>query len=448
MRMLSYRGPDAPGGVSNALTQLFAKDGGKSEWWYFVDADLRRQTLTQTEHAISAVTELLKVNHYRYCNNYLWPLLHDLPQFAHFDELEHQSYRSLNAHVAARLRENPTDDELFVNDYQFALIPHFVAADKRCAVFWHIPWPQQVQEEHVTALAEIAVGLLGSSNLGFHTQEYSNNFLAFVETHLSQYQVDFGNSCVNSKFAKSNSAPPTKVLVAPLGLDLNGWNSLSRLRAASEQRQQCPFILSIDRCDYTKGIIERLDAIDSFYEHYPQWRTKVCFLQLGTRSRQGLPEFDRYWRRCRERAAAINNRWSTKQWNAVVWVDEPACHEDLAALYSQAEVMLVTPVRDGLNLTAKEFVACQHAAPGVLAISQNAGVWHEFKDGSVTVDISDSRKFAETIADCLEMNETERYRRNHILKERLRGNTLESWWAKFLDSCSSSATIEPRKKIG
>lgn len=448
MRMLSYRGPSAPGGVSNALTQIFSRKGDRVQWWYFDDCELLKRSSEQ-QVRVSSITETLKVNHYQYCNNFLWPVLHDLPQFAHYDEMERQSYRGLNAAVAARLREDQIEDDgLFVNDYQFALVPHLMNDGGESLAFWHIPWPEHVYEEHIAALAEVAVGLVSASTVGFHTQEYVDNFLEFVRLNLTQYEVDEKNATVLYKFGRNSSSHKTKCVVAPLGLDTPAWKDLAkRKKKESASTYQCPYVLSIDRCDYTKGIAERLEAIVLFFEHHPQWRTKVFFLQLGTRSRQGLPEFDRYWQRCRQRAEAINSRWSTEDWQPLVWLEDPMFGEELATLYSEAEVMLVSPVRDGLNLTAKEFAACQRARPGVLALSRQAGVWHELKEGCVAIDPANSLDFAHTIARCLQMSETEKYRRNHILKKKLERNTLNSWWHQFERICSSTFNREITEKV-
>jgi trehalose 6-phosphate synthase len=442
--MLSYRGPSAPGGVSNALTRIHQREENSLEWWYLNGNDLQRK-LPRLDQTLVSIDETMRLNHYQYCNNFLWPVLHDLDQFAHYSEAERECYRRFNATVAAWLREYPSDG-CFVNDYQFALIPSLLQGRERSYVFWHIPWPKHVREEHVEALTELALGLLGASVVGFHTREYLDNFIQFVLFNLNHFEVDSEDDTIVFRPGKLSLTWTTRLVVAPLGLDASCWRELVR-RKDIESRfgKQIPFVLSVDRCDYTKGVVERLDAIDQFFEHHPQWLQKVYFLQIGTRSRQGLPEFDRYWQYCHERAEAIKERWATDDWQPLVWIETPKCAAELASLYARAEVMLVNPLRDGLNLTAKEFVACRQSRPGILALSRDAGVWQELKDGCVTVEPTDSSSFANTIVRCLEMSETEKYRRSHVLRQCLERNTLGSWWRNFTNqwrACEGSKVAE------
>lgn len=446
--MLSYRGPCAPGGVSNALTRIHQRLENSLDWWYLNGNDLQRRS-SRLDQTISSIDETMRINHYRYCNNFLWPVLHDLHLLANYSDSERECYNRFNATVAAWLREYPGASQgCFVNDYQFALVPNLLLGRERSNVFWHIPWPKHVREEHIDALTEIAVGLLGGSVIGFHTREYLDNFIQFVGINLKQFEIDLGSDSIALRSGKLSLIRTTQLVVAPLGLDDRCWRELARRKVCDPGvGQPIPYVLSVDRCDYTKGVVERLDAIDWFFEHHPQWQKKVYFLQIGSRSREGLPEFDRYWQLCHERADAIKLRWATDDWQPLVWIETPKYAEELASLYAGAEVMLVNPLRDGLNLTAKEFVACQSSRPGILALSSDAGVWQEFKDGCVTVEPRDSSLFASTIAQCLEMSETEKYRRSYVLRQRLESNTIWDWWRNFTEHWSACEGSEVAEKV-
>jgi trehalose 6-phosphate synthase len=438
VQILSYRGPSAPGGVSSAVTQIFEQESNSSEWW-FIDGERLICRNAEGDDANYVLDSILVENHYKYCNNFLWPVLHDLPQFAHYSEQERLCYKAFNSGIAFRLRNIDKDaNAFFVNDYQFALMPNLLKHSTESFVFWHIPWPKYVRPEHVDAMAELATGLLHANVVGFHTEEYRQNFFNFVTDHMHQFNVQTSDHTIKLIDRTSYKSHSTKFVSAPLGIDSEHWSDLANLGSLRQQALTppgMPIILSVDRADYTKGVAERFTAIDCFFEKYPQWQKKVSFLQLGTRSRQGLPEFDRYWQNCQERYTALNSHRATGSWQPLVWTDLPRTGGELASLYSKAAVMLVSPVRDGLNLTAKEYVACQKSHPGVLGLSRGAGAFNELRSGCVELDPHNPAAFAHAIAQCLTMSDKEKSTRTYAMKESLAANSLENWWQSFAQQC-------------
>lgn len=438
MRMLSYRGPCAAGGVSSSLTQIFDYQRSDDEWWFIHDDSLHLRNKFEQEVGFSLDAELVS-KHYRYCNNYLWPLLHDLPEFATYSENERSAYHDFNAIVSFLLKARCKAgfEDCFVNDYQFAITPKLLSSHSNSYVFWHVPWPGDVPVEHVEALIEVALGLLGARVIGFHTDVYLKNFFRFVACHLPSYRVNYRDKSIAS--TNKGIVRQTQFVVAPLGIDADRWNSLSWSdksdHATIVGANSLPYVLSVDRVDYTKGIIQRLEAINCFFDMFPQWREKVTFVQLGTRSRPGLVPFDRYWEACRERYLKINQSFSSKDWKPIIWTDAPRTAEQVASLYSNANVMLVSPLRDGLNLTAKEFVACQKSKPGVLALSDGAGVWSEIGGDCVDIKPDDTADFAYAISKSLQMDRGERSRRMKRMKQAVSQNTLASWWSSFDEVC-------------
>lgn len=321
-------------------------------------------------------------------------------------------------------------DSTFINDYQLALVSQFLNDRSQKIHFWHVPWPQFVLAEHVDALVRVATGLLHNDIVAFHTKEYVDNFFNFGGAHVAQAEMDYESNTIVRNF---NDERPqrTRLVVAPLGIDIHRWSLLASRGGGSEACLHAngrPIVLSVDRVDYTKGILPRLEAIDQFLEKYPVYRDRVQFVQIGIRSRQGLPAFDDYWQRCLDRVRRINEAWGTKTWTPIHWMEDAKPDYDLATLYRAASVMIVSPLRDGLNLTAKEFVACQNANNGVLALSEGAGVWTELGSQCVKVDPSDKDGFATAIARCLSMSETERRARNIMAKGVLHRNSLVTWW--------------------
>ena len=190
-------------------------------------------------------------------------------------------------------------------------------------------------------------------------------------------------------------------------------------------------VLSVDRADYTKAVLERLLIIDRFLSENFLWQGRVSFLQIAGRSRAGLPAFDQYWDKCHHLANAINERWRTNNWQPVKWVEEPLPAQDLSTLYRHADTMLVNPVRDGLNLTAKEFIACQQENPGVLLLSEGAGAWQELGKYALSANPLHVHATADSLVRALSMSSLERRWRNAHLKQLLKQNPLDKWLQKI-----------------
>jgi trehalose 6-phosphate synthase len=190
-------------------------------------------------------------------------------------------------------------------------------------------------------------------------------------------------------------------------------------------------VLSVDRVDYTKGILERLECINEFFNVYPSWRGEITFVQLCQRSRPGLNAFDAYWNECLAKTGEINSRWGEESWKPILWVPESVSQAVLSGLYQKAAALLVTPLRDGLNLTAKEFVACSNNSSGPLLLSKNAGVWQEFGEYALPLTPSQPVEMASSIARALSSDRDEHKDRLRHMRESLEENTLSVWWQKF-----------------
>jgi trehalose-6-phosphate synthase len=471
MNIISYRGPCSPGGVSGTLARIYANHASVEDRWWYVSGStlLTMQKDDRIPAAACQIPQKIIAGHYRYCNEFLWPILHDMPEIAVYSAENRQLYQKFNLSVAgnvANLRHLRQVSASFVNDYQFALLPSLLGAKHSVTAFWHIPWPMAVPDCFAPALAEIAEGLLGSTTLGFHIKEYALNFLHFVSARLPQYAVDFDRQIVYARrpalTPEATVAGParTKVVVQPLGIDIGFWNNLSRTEAAvvqpgimkmkMEMDVDRPFILSVDRTDYTKGILHRLASIDKFFEKYPAFVGQVNFLQLCQATRSGLPAFDRYFQACRAEADRLNARWAAEDWQPVIWIDQPIDASGLSRLYRDAAALLVTPLRDGLNLTVKEFIACSDVDPGVLLLSPGTGVWHEVGKHALSVIPERPEQVADQILLALSMPREERLIRSKHLKHVLETNTLEHWWEQFGRSklCLSNEIMPYKEGLG
>jgi len=466
MDVVSYRGPGVAGGVSSGLGTAWRKEADSSSKWWFINKGVLEVLSAKADKPkfISMLPESLIEGHYGFCNDFLWPLMHDLPQYATYSPENHEHYRTFNKIIAEQIDvESIGRQEYFIQDYQLCLAPRWLSAlGHKTVLFWHIPWPKSIPDEFVEPLRELASGLLGASTLGFHTPEYAENFMAFVSKYLPgckvnrssliienseeqarQYMRNFARAAHKSYVMqqhihnRSRHGGPTKLLVHPLGIDFEFWTELRDSCKESDMDQRLinicnsKFILSVDRVDYTKAVLDRLLIVDRFFETHPEQVGQVSFVQVCGRSRPGLPAFDRYWHSCRSLLGAVNNRWKVGDWKPVDWIEHSLSPKDLSYLYSNADCMLVNPVRDGLNLTAKEFIACQDSQPGVLLLSPGAGAIHELGDYSLSAAPGDREGTVASIAKSLNMPLRERQHRALKMKTILVSNQLSHWWTAF-----------------
>jgi trehalose-6-phosphate synthase len=428
MKLLSYRGPAAAGGVSCTLTAAFSKYAeANSSWWHVEGSSLILRSKLSATKNVCNIAPAITEGHYRYCNNFLWPILHDLPQFAVYDQHERSCFGQFSLAIARNYTSASRNSisPCFVQDYQFALVPDLLGASNRSAMFWHVPWPAYVNPLHVDPLLEVGRGMLGASFLGFHTTEYAHNFLSFIDSYLPSANVDFAGQEIVFRGRR------TQIVVSPLGVDIGYWNELQAEFALSADfaKQQPAFVLSVDRADYTKGIIERLDAIERFYESHPEMLGQVHFVMVCHRTRMGLQHFDSYWTKCKTKGDAIAARWARPGWRPIVWIEQPLHSLELVRLYSQAAAVWVSPIRDGLNLVAKEYSAVQQR--GALLLSRGAGVWRELGEFAIPVDPGSSEVTVSAILQALNMSRTEKHMRSLQTKRRLRSNTLANWWHQY-----------------
>ncbi|MBY0546464.1 MAG: trehalose-6-phosphate synthase [Candidatus Obscuribacterales bacterium] len=441
MNILSYRGPIGPGGVSGSLSHMFDRHAKSNDtWWYMAGQSMVAQRKTAlAPETICRIPDSIVSGHYRYCNNFLWPVLHDMPKHAQFDLSDKASYAELNLAISCNTvaaASNSSRGQYFVHDYQLALLPEYLSAfcPANATMFWHIPWPEEVEDRYVPHIKELASSLLNASQIGFHTAEYASNFRRFVTSNFFDCSVEEGKGALRivRKQEQSGLTRATALLVHPLGIDFDRWTQLSNESGENglpdSFNSNSTFILSVDRADYTKGIIERLKAIDLFFEKNAQWLTKVQFLQVTQRSRTGLPAFDSYWSECTTLAAQINNRWRNDEWAPIVWLTEPLDMPTLARLYRSATALCVSSVRDGLNLTAKEFIACSGADSKVILLSSHAGVWDELQRYVLTLAPSSPLQVSEQFLAALNMSCDDRKENFQRMRKIISENSTSSWW--------------------
>ena len=480
MHILSYRGPDQPGGVSGALSVVAKSSKDNSlQWSFMVGSNLCTnefppQDQPKCDYVCTFPREIID-GHYRHCNNFLWPILHDMPENAFYDDADHQKYLRFNLAVAENLARTASQRKAapihyFIQDYQMSKVSEYlnVKPSTTSSIFWHVPWPRDVQEEHIATMKDVAMGLLHASTIGFHLTEYASNFLEFVQEHMPEFDVDLQEMSASKSLPKSEGIAlirqrKTQLVVQPIGIDLSFWKEkvpnqhsaesvdtvlksakievttneepihnkeISRLHEKLGINRSLPFVLSVDRGDYTKGVLPRLEAIGHYFESHPDQLKKIVFVQVCQPTRVGLHFFDRYWSECIQKAEEINSKWRNENWSPIHWISTSLSANALAVLYRDAAGMIVSSVRDGLNLTSKEFIACANST-AVLMLSRGAGSFHELTEFVIEINPDDPAKLAEQMHAALNQTESIRALKIEELKATLSINSLDQWWETF-----------------
>lgn len=374
--------------------------------------------------------------YFGFSNRTIWPLFHYFTQHAVFDESYWRAYKNVNEHfcreMTAHLKPN---DKVWVHDYQLMLLPGLLRAkcpDMQIGFFLHIPFPSFELLRLLPWRQELLDGLLGADLIGFHEYDYVRHFLSSVyrisgcEPHLSQLMVQ--NRLV-------------RVDAFPMGIDYPRYAESSRLPEVVKELKKIKrhdklrFIVSVDRLDYTKGILKRLEAYDWFLRQYPEYREKVTLIVVAVPSRTKVDVYNELREQIECSIGRINGDYGTLDWTPVSYLYRSLSFEKLTALYAAADVALITPLRDGMNLVAKEFVACQQDKnhPGVLILSEMAGAACELAE-AIAVNPHDKENIADALRQALEMPQSERLKRNRMMQDRLSRYTVARWAGDFIQS--------------
>jgi trehalose 6-phosphate synthase len=374
--------------------------------------------------------------YYGYSNRVLWPLCHGGVWQTEYANRHWRRYQQVNGKFADAVVDAIGDDSIvWFQDYHFALAPRQVreqVPDALIAHFWHITWPGWDTFRACPQAADILEGLLANDLLGFHVGRYCYNFLDCVDEAFDDAFVDYDDNRVQYE------GHTTHVAAFPLGIDANAiaqsaadtpeesWLSFKRDRGIPEESMVA---LGVDRLDYTKGIVERLNALEEFWRTRPEWQGKLTYVQKADESRSLIPEYQNLQTNVEEAVERINERFGTDEWTPVVYIDDWLESDALNAMYRYSDVMLVSALRDGMNLVAKEFVASQIDDDGVLVLSNQTGAHEQLGDQAVSINPYDTQEFANAIEEAVTMQETERHRRMRTLRERVADSDLDAWMA-------------------
>ncbi len=367
-------------------------------------------------------------------NEMFWPLCHIVHVRPTFRPEDWNMYRAVNERFAAAVLEEVRGRRaiVWVQDFHLALLPRLLREARPDLVighFWHIPWPNPEAFRICPWNQEILEGLLGADVLGFHIRYHCDNFLKTVGAELEAKLVE-EHSAVQFR------GRTTLVRPFPISIDYDGIRrDLESPEVAAEAavldrlfpvRPQI-LALGVDRIDYTKGIPDRLQAIDRFLEQHPEYAGRFVYLGIGMPSRTDLPAYQRLWAGIQEQVEAVNARHGTATWQPVRYLTDPIYHPNILAYLARADLCIVSALHDGMNLVAKEFIAAQpDDRPGVLVLSQFTGAARELH-GALLVNPYDVTGFAEAIRCAVEMPMEERRERCRRLQLWVREHDIYRW---------------------
>lgn len=372
-----------------------------------------------------------------FCNKTLWPLFHYFPSFARYDESCWEEYKSVNRSYADALGEvlRP-DDVLWVHDYQLMLLPQLVRERfpaMPIGFFLHIPFPSFEVFRLLPGRwrSELIEGVLGASLIGFHTHDYTRHFLGAV-LRTSGYEHQLGTLTLKER--------TVKVDTFPMGIDFARFHAAAQtpetearvveLRGRTAAQK---VIFSVDRLDYTKGLINRLHGYDAFLRKHPEWRGKVVFVISVAPSRTGVESYQAMTQELEQTVGRIVGAHGNVHWSPLVYQYRNLPFDELVAMYRACDVALITPLRDGMNLVAKEFIASRPDQTGVLILSEMAGAAKEMGEALIINPFHED-EFACALEKALTMPLDEQVRRNQALQERLRTYDVTRWASDFLQA--------------
>ncbi|MCP3104629.1 bifunctional alpha,alpha-trehalose-phosphate synthase (UDP-forming)/trehalose-phosphatase [Myxococcus sp. K15C18031901] len=447
----------SPGGLATGLSRPHERSGGV---WIGWPGDVSRLSDSQRSQVEAQLAGLRCVpihlsasevaRYYEgYANRVLWPLCHYMLDRVPRQDRDWDVYRKVNERFADLVAKHyQPGDTIWVHDYQLMLVPGLLRQrlpDARIGYFHHIPFPSSEIFRTLPHREELLEGLLGADLIGFHTVSYVRHFSGALLRQLG-LDTDIDRVIWNGR--------QVRVGAFPMGIDTHVFESLAEdpsvledVASIRRNAQGQRILLGIDRLDYTKGIPRRLLAVQRLLEREPAWRGRLRFIQVAVPSRTQVDAYATYREKVNELVGRINGLYGSVQNVPVHYLYRSFNEKQLAGLYRAADVMLVTPVRDGMNLVAKEFCAARPDEDGVLVLSEFAGAADELHRALV-VNTYDVEAVADAIEQALEMGESERRERMRSLRAQVKQHDVHWWVASFLDRLQGLPTLSLRSTRG
>jgi trehalose 6-phosphate synthase len=379
------------------------------------------------------------------CNRGLWPLMHFMTPKCHFSTQHWSRYERVNQTFARiACEEAEAADMLWVQDFHMALVPRLIRQQRRqqpIGIFWHVPFPPEQLMRILPWREEFLYGMLGADVIGFHTRSYATHFLNCCQ-HILHLDVSHEHGEVRVGGRRARVAP------FPLGIPADFFADLAASPRVAGRAQRIRrslgkqiMVLGVDRLDYTKGILERLLGFERFLEQNPAWHRRVTLVLIAVPSRTKVSDYANLKRELDELVGHIVGRFSSEGWVPLRYLYTQFGAEELVAYYRAADVALLTPLRDGMNLVAKEFVASSVDNDGVLILSEFAGAAEELTE-ALLVNPYNADEIAEQLRRAVEMETAEKSMRMEAMRRKVQANNLERWSESFLAELITTACGE------
>jgi trehalose 6-phosphate synthase/phosphatase len=382
-----------------------------------------------------------QIKHYYdgYANATIWPLFHYFQSLTIHDNDYWVEYQKVNKlFEAAVLKYATADSQIWIHDYHLMILPKMIRdelPDVSIGFFLHIPFPSYELFRLLPNRKSIIEGLLGSDLVGFHTYDYARHFLSAVLRTLG-YDNQMSSVVVGDRLVRAD--------VFPIGIDYEKFVLASKsasvkaeLASLKNHYSEQKIVLSVDRLDYSKGILERLEAFDSFLEKNKRWHKKITLVVVAVPSRIAIDAYQHMREEIEMAVSRVNGKFSTMDWSPISYQYKNVPFHQLVALYARADVALVTPLRDGMNLVAKEYIAAKQTRNGVLIISEMAGVADELPE-ALRVIPNDRAGIVLALEVALKMPPAEQRRRLSTMQRRLSQYNVERWAEDFIEQLSTA----------
>src|SRR5436309_15075865 len=439
----------AVGGLVSAVEPVLRERGGTWIGWPGIPGEIPNEPLAKATRDAGynvvpvALSETERDEfYYGYSNEVIWPLFHDLQNFCNFEPAYWHAYKQVNVRYAdAIARSAQPDDFIWVHDYHLMYVAQVLreqSVDRKLSAltfFLHIPFPPYDIFARLPQQQWLLCALLQFDLLGFQTRRDVRNFIQCVRRVMLDTKVLPRRDLQLVRFEKRE----IRVGHFPIGIDFDSFEHGASAEAVTHKSQQlrasfpgCQLILGSDRLDYSKGIPERLRAFRTALERYPELSGRVVLIQIVVPSRVEIPRYHEFKQRIDRLVGDINGRFSTSTWMPVQYHFRCLERDDLLAHYRACDIAFVTPLKDGMNLVAKEYCACRIDDNGALILSQFAGAAEQLKSGALLVNPYDIEQMADIIVQAFRMNQAERSARMKRMRRIVRNENVFWWVDSFL----------------
>lgn len=431
------------GGLATAMSSIAVTDDRLWIGWPGIASDdltnAEKATITRKLRSFGCYPvflsrEQIQLFYEGYSNDTLWPMFHYFQSLAVHDSRYWQAYNEVNRlYTQAIARYASQQATIWIHDYQLMLVPAMLRKrlpDSSIGFFLHIPFPSFEIFRLLPERREVLEGLLGADLVGFHIYDYARHFMSSVMRTLG-HEHRHGMISVGERVVSVDAFP--------IGIDFKKWTAAldepavaDEMKLLTDTYAHKKIIVSVDRLDYSKGIMNRLDAFEQFLRRYPSYHKKVSLVVVAVPSRVEVEAYKDLRDNVEQTVGRINGMYGAVDWTPISYQFKNLPFAQVVALYAKADVALVTPLRDGMNLVAKEFVAAKQRSPGVLILSEMAGAVDELPE-SLRINPNDTDSIVRSIRTALRMPKAEQRQRLKSMQRRISRYNVGRWARDFTE---------------